>query len=374
VYNYQSVYNTTTLAQGLPIPSVQPPFNLNSTNIANFTLAGIDPHYRSEYIEQYNLTLQREIHKSSVQITYVGELGRHLRQNPDLNLAPPSTANIFPQSYPFYSQFPNLTTVNEMISGGSSSYNALQTTVLHRFTNDLGLNANYTWAHGLNNAPNYAVGATGGGVIPSQLSRIDYGNSDLDVRSRFALLLNYSFPFGKSAHGFKARVIKGWQANAIWIQSTGLPFSITDDTAESNTGVAGGAERALRIGNPYALAPGVPCKYGTNPAYTQSNIHTPGFFFNTCAFAEQTFGSYVPSARNLIYGPHARTLNVSGFKTFPIHENVKLQFRVESFNLTNTPTFNTPDSGLGDGSFGQFTSTRWGYNPREFQFVLKLLF
>jgi len=369
-YNYQSVFNTTTLSQGLPIPSVQPPANLNATNVANFTLSGIDPHYRSTYIEQFNLTLQQEFAKSSFQLTYVGEIGKHLRQAPDVNLAPPSTGPIV---LPFATEYPNLQAVTELISEGYSSYNSLQASVVHRFTNDLGLNANYTWAHGLNNAPNYAVGATGNGVIPSQISKLDYGNSDLDIRNRFAMLLNYSFPFGKNSHGLKARLIKGWQANAIWIQSTGQPFSITADTAESNTGVAGGGERALQVGNPFAVVPGSTCTYN-GVTYTQSRMHTPNFFFNDCAFSYQTFGSYIPSRRNEIYGPHARTFNVSGFKTFPLHENVKLQFRAEVFNLTNTPTFSNPDSGLGDGSFGQFTSTRWGYNPREIQFVAKILF
>jgi hypothetical protein len=387
VYNYLSVFNTTTFAQGLPIPTVQPPFNLNSSNVANFTLAGINPNYKSSYIEQFNLTMQQEIRKSSFQLTYVGEVGHRLRQNPDVNLAPPSPNYTLPGSttpctvsqncwiynLPFYKQFPNLTSVTEMLSEGYSSYNSLQATVLHRFTNDLGLNANYTWAHGLNNAPNYAVGATGNGVIPSQLSRIDYGDSDLDVRNRFAMLLNYSFPFGKTTHGLEARLIKGWQTNLIWIQSTGLPFSITSDTAESNTGVAGGSERALLTGDPSALGPGGSCTYN-GVTYKQQNVGSHNFYFNDCAFTTQTFGTYVPSRRNLIHGPHARTVNLSVFKTFAVHDNVKLQFRVESFNLTNTPTFNNPDSGLGDSTFGQFTATRYGYNPRELQFALKLLF
>jgi hypothetical protein len=380
VFNYQSVFNTTTLAQGLPVPTVQPPFNLNATNAANFTLAGIDPHYRSEYIEQFNLTMQQEIAKSSFQITYVGEIGKRLRQNPDVNLAPPSTygctspsQNCWLTHLPFYNQYPSLTTVNEMISEGYSSYNALQASVLHRFTHDLGLNANYTWAHALNNAPNYAAGATGNGVIPSQTSRIDYGDSDLDIRNRFAMLLNYSFPYGKTAHGLKALFIKGWQTNAIWIQSTGLPFSITDDTAYSNTGVPGGSERSLLIGNPYSVGAGCSTTTGgVTTVHTRTGGDT--FFFNTCAFTTQAFGTYVPSRRNLLHGPHNRTFNVSVFKTFPIHNNARLEFRTEVFNLTNTPNFSTPDSGLGDGSFGQITSTRGGSNPRQIQFVLKLLF
>jgi hypothetical protein len=387
VYNYQSVFYTTTLSEGLPVPTVQPPFNLNATNVANFTLSGIDPHYRSTYIEQFNLTLQQEIGGSSFQLTYVGEIGKHLRQAPDTNLAPPapytvpgtSTPCTTPSQdcwiphLPLYSQFPNLTSVTELISEGYSSYNSLQATFLHRFTHDLGLNANYTWAHGLNNAPNYAVGATGNGVIPSQIGKLDYGDSDLDIRNRFAMLLNYSFPFGKSATGIKARVMKGWQANAIWIQSTGQPFSITDDTAYSNTGVAGGSERSLLIGNPTAISAGTTCTYN-NVTYTAQMIHTPNFFMNDCAFTTQAFGTYVPSRRNLLHGPHNRTFNLSAFKTFPVHENMKLQFRAETFNLTNTPNFSNPDSGLGDGAFGEITSIRGGAYPRQIQLVLKLLF
>jgi hypothetical protein len=132
------------------------------------------------------------------------------------------------------------------------------------------------------------------------------------------------------------------------------------------------------IGNPstvtYNTATNASNCVNPSGTYSQKSVRSDNFYFNTCAFTYQTFGTYVPSRRNMIHGPHARTFNLSAFKTFPIHENVKLQFRVETFNLTNTPSFNNPDAGLGDSSFGEFTSTRWGYNPREFQFVLKLLF
>ena len=138
--------------------------------------------------------------------------------------------------------------------------------------------------------------------------------------------------------------------------------------------MAGGSERALLVGNPSVVTLSPATGASTCGNYSQKDIRSDDFYFNTCAFSTQAFGTYVPSRRNLIHGPHGRTFNLSGFKTFPLTDKFKLQFRVEAFNLTNTPTFNNPDAGLGDSTFGEVTATRYGYNPREFQFALKLLF
>jgi hypothetical protein len=76
-------------------------------------------------------------------------------------------------------------------------------------------------------------------------------------------------------------------------------------------------------------------------------------------------------------------LGFSFFKTFPITERVNLQFRAESFNLLNTPTFSNPNAtvnydsnGVGEytGSAGQISSTTAAASPRQIQFALKLLF
>jgi hypothetical protein len=97
-------------------------------------------------------------------------------------------------------------------------------------------------------------------------------------------------------------------------------------------------------------------------------------FFNTAAFAPQPIGQIGDVRKNSLYGPHLRHLDLSLFKTFDLFENTKLQFRAESFNLTNTPNFSSPDGALGDATFGTISSTRLGTTPREIQFALKFLF
>jgi hypothetical protein len=56
----------------------------------------------------------------------------------------------------------------------------------------------------------------------------------------------------------------------------------------------------------------------------------------------------------------------------PFGEAQRLQLRFEAFNALNTPQWATPDANLGDGTFGQVTSTASA--NRELQLALKYFF
>ena len=97
-------------------------------------------------------------------------------------------------------------------------------------------------------------------------------------------------------------------------------------------------------------------------------------FFNTAAFATQPAGTLGNEARNALYGPHFRHVDLSAFKDFNVTESKLIQFRAEAFNISNTPSFANPNATIGNGQYGQITGLNVNYTPREFQFVLKLLF
>jgi hypothetical protein len=70
-------------------------------------------------------------------------------------------------------------------------------------------------------------------------------------------------------------------------------------------------------------------------------------------------------------------------KLIPLGNEMRLQFRAEIFNLTNTPHFANPVVKMSDPAFGRITHTRnpinfgstaTSYASRMIQFALKLEF
>jgi hypothetical protein len=56
-------------------------------------------------------------------------------------------------------------------------------------------------------------------------------------------------------------------------------------------------------------------------------------------------------------GPGFWDLNLSMFKDFKITERWTFQLRLDTFNTTNTPEFNNPQTDITNSAFGRITST-----------------
>lgn len=71
--------------------------------------------------------------------------------------------------------------------------------------------------------------------------------------------------------------------------------------------------------------------------------------------------------------PGQQSLDLSLFKGVDITERVKLQFRAEAFNLSNTPQYGSPNNQQGNPNFGRIFGTQDG-TQRRTQFALRLMF
>ncbi len=321
---------------------------LSGTNVTN--VYSVNPHYRPSYTYSYNLNLQQSLGKGVVlQIGYLGTLSRALTEVLDINAAAVGSAfftaatagtgieahpglvhsDVRPASLascdgsgfsyqqcsrPFFSQFPNVGTVNQLQSDLNANYNSLQTVIRSASWHGLTSQATYTWSHALD----YETGLVP--YLPQNSLDVaaEYGNSDFDTRNTFTAYFNYALP---RTHFGPARLTNGWELNGLVSLHGGPPFSVI---ASSNTSGNGDyADRADVTGvNPFT---------GVSHKVVDGSVT----WFNSAAFADPAQGSFGNQRRNQYFNPGFEDFDLSIFKTTALTEKVSLQLRAEMFNVFN---------------------------------------
>jgi len=137
-----------------------------------------------------------------------------------------------------------------------------------------------------------------------------------------------------------------------------------------------------QVGGEYTYFQGAPLSFGNdiyNGAPLDYNASNPnGPSFNTAAFntasSQQLSNNYrtFPALFNNLRIDSMNNINLNLTKSFVIHENVKMQFRAESYNLCNRPLFESPNMTVTASTFGYITSTT--NSPRAIQLALRLTF
>jgi hypothetical protein len=370
-----------TLAQGAPLAPIP---SITNNYLFPGTVYAHDLHYPQAYIMQWNLTFQQQFGQNVVSVGYVGQVGRHLQYAPGENI-PASTTTLGVYNPLVYSAvLPNVNVINFYTATGASEYNAAQFTFERRYSKGLTFNFNYTFARNLTNISDGGTtgAATVGAILPFNRS-YDWGGSDIGIKNRLVARFNYELPFGKNGSRMTKLAIGGWQLNSIAYWQSGLPFSVLDYVAPvpSNVSSLVTNDRPNQIGSCNA----------SNQGYTN--------WINLSSFTAQAIGSAGNEARDQCYGPDQRSMDFSIFKDFQLKERMKLQFRAEAYNITNTENFGQPNvqingwsthpyivngkavntGGLGAipttaGQFGQITASNIAANPRQVQLALKLIF
>ena len=75
-----------------------------------------------------------------------------------------------------------------------------------------------------------------------------------------------------------------------------------------------------------------------------------------CAFRNPGV-RYGNSARSVLYGPSTKNWDVGLQRRLKLYREKQLAFKLDAFNLFNTPNFATPNSAAGSGTFGKITGT-----------------
>jgi len=174
--------------------------------------------------------------------------------------------------------------------------------------------------------------------------KLERGLSNQDQDYVLSASILYELPFGRGKRwgGDVSKwvdyAIGGWQLNAIYTLAAGTPFSITVSGNPSST-------RANLVGKP-TVHPGNITDYVDPSAFAVPATNAAGIYL-----APGTSG------RDIIRGPGESNMDFALFKNVSFTERIKGQFRVQAYNLTNTPHFANPsDTNLSDGHIGLINS------------------
>ncbi len=374
----------------------------------------IDPNFTLPYVHEVNVTLEQQLGgNQTLTASYVGAFGRRLIG--DL-LYPANDGNpaVFAQVNPTT----GVATPDALVIIGnysSSSYDSFQTKFQRQFSSGLAAIASYTWAHSIDDASVNSQVATQtlptssqlGSGLPLALLR---GDSDFDVRQNLALSMVYDFP--NPSNAFARAILGHWSFDPIYHYQTAMPLDILTGVTSAIGGTGYQQRPNLMQGVPMyvygadcaALNKGQACPGGealnTAPV-SAAAVAAAGCAAPTSTNAKGAFctpllvkGQAVSGdvGRNALRGFPLQELDFSIHRDFPIHEQIRLRFQADMFNVFNHPVFgpenvtlNSPQFGtttaMANSSLGANAINGSGFNaifntggPRNFQLALKLSF
>jgi Carboxypeptidase regulatory-like domain len=387
--NYPFVYTQSFTSPNSQEPFLLPngdPATMEETftqyNFQNPTVStgqGLDLYgrqykFQTPYVQTDNLTFQYLPTKhDSIQVGFVGTQGRHLDNlgynNGNTEILPPG---VNPQNYIPYPSFARNATYET--TNATSSYNSLQTTYEHQMSVGLYVLANYTYSKCLSDQHTQADTNQQYRAewLPNFGIKADYALCDADATNLIHVAGSYNLPFGRgrsylaNMNRAEDAVFGGWIVNFFYTHESGQPFTVTC---------------------PVSTTADFGCFADLTGQSLYSGPHNVTQWLNPAAFAEppaataigQSDYSPLGGGQEQARGPNFSNLDSSVLKNFTFTESVRLQFRAEAFNTTNTPPFQQPTGQLNfeTAKFTAITSTKnsnENNGARTLQLALKLFY
>jgi hypothetical protein len=315
----------------------------------NGNITAIDPNVQNGYSEQFSLGVQRELPKGVfAEVSYVGNLGRHLLRQPNINQIPfdlnaanaalPAAQRVTNAALVPYKGYSNITMY---MSDSTSNYHALQVYVSKR-KGAFFFTAGYTYSKASGDSSGQSDNPE------NYLDRhYNYGPLSFDRRHAFVATYVWALPKLNNTNAIVRNVLGSWQLNGIIRLQTGQYYTVSGTTSI-------GGRRGDYVGGDVLVGDG--------------NINN---WINKAAFAIAPDNRFGNSPVGNIEGPGLQSYDLSISKTFSIQEKAKLRFQTDFFNAFNVANFTGLNTNLSSAAFGTLPTA---YPPRNLQMQLKLSF
>lgn len=402
---------TTNFVSGNPFPpSVNPATNglvlptgsalRLSTALGNNVIFS-NPNHDIPHTYQYSIGVERQLpYDTKLDVSYVGSRTYHINigdnqtgsaQNINVNSLAQlqqaqANSSYFTQSVP--NPFAGLIPNNPALNGATISrqqlllpypqfgqvqyafnsvgklwYDSLQVSATKRYSSHLVLALAYTFSKNLD-AINFLNGQDARPV--KELSASD--------RPQRAVLSGvYQLPFGKGRkflsgiNRWEELVLGGWEYNFIGTLQSGTPFSNPSNVDQIANPAIGGATYSQFFNT---------CVEQTNGTSLMPNATRTAFVScNNPAWKVRAANTLqtIPLTSPVLRNPWRAQWDMALDKRFNFNERVNFQFRLEAFNVFNTPILGAPNNTTSSLNFGLVTANQTNF-PREVQLGFKLNF
>ncbi|MGO8932513.1 MAG: carboxypeptidase regulatory-like domain-containing protein [Terracidiphilus sp.] len=359
----------------------------------------ITTHFKYPYIYQFNLSVQRQLPgRVTLTTAYVAALSHQLSTFIDANYSPYSTAFGAPstsatsvadrrQFDPCVGACPTgAAAINngtgvlgagiiDLLSDLTGSYHSLQVSVTKQLSGSFSAGGYYVWSHALDSfegsedgianpqdsgylgAPftssNNSLGAAGGGI------QEEYGSMNADVRNAAAISGTWNIDYFHGENNIVKEVVNGWQIAPILIVHSGGVFSAT--TGANKSFDSSNAQRPDAVAGQNPVLSAHRCRVCT-PASGSNEVTA---WFNTAAFTPNgvgVAGGIGPGgadgnvARNSLFGPGFKDLDLGIFRNIKFERGWVFQLRGEATNALNWVSLSNPTGSLASGNYGKITS------------------
>jgi hypothetical protein len=340
------------------------------------TLSNVPLTFTPTNVQSFSLSVQHQLRSDMIaMVSYAGSLTRHIMNfqggydfNFPLSVTTASTTgclatsqsasssydydpciNTSKSSSDYTRPYPGYSTMNNQYQQGSANYNSLQSSLSWR-GNPLQLTLAYTYSKALATVGNHSAGSNSAQSVSVQNPRnmhLEYGPPSYDFTNAFSSTWIYDLPkFSNSSKSVQA-ILGSWSLAGLFLHQSGFALS---------PGISTGT-------NGLAIRP--------NLASAYKKVGTVKQWFDTSVYKAPAYGFFGNARNGSIRGPGYTTVNLSINKAFPITHRINFMLSAEAFNLANHPNMKGVDTSLGDGSFGQVTSTG---DPRILEFSGKISF
>jgi len=337
------------------VPPILQTTQYDNGNLSNITggsaasgalgsISAINPNLKNTATQQYSFSVQREFqHGILAELSYVGNLSRHLLRQPDINYPNlPLTAANPSISQNAFVPYLGYSSIRQYQGDANSNYNALQFYGSKR-VGSVFATVSYTWSKALGDA------SGNGDNSENWLDRhYSYGPTNFDRRHIFNATYVWQLPALRQTNGFVRNTIGGWQLSGVVRFQTGQYYTVTGNAPTAGT------RRADYVGGPVNL---------DNP--------TTSLWFNKAAFLAAPGNRFGSSGVGIVEGPGLQTYDLSLAKHFTFAERFDLKFQGDFFNAPNVANFSTLNVVTSNSNFGTISQA---YPPRNIQLSLKLAF